>query len=65
MSPKLCLGTELLPCLAYIEEAIFQIYVDIFVMNNYAKVNNEFIVLGTCVTMCFLQVLVHTSGNLI
>ena len=30
MGPKLCLGTELLQCLAYIGEAIFQIYVDIF-----------------------------------
>ena len=68
MGPKLCLGTELLQCLAYIGEAIFQIYVDIFVINNYAKVNDEFIVLGMCVTMYFLSwpcVLVHPSGNLI
>ena len=55
MGPKLCLGTELLQCLAYIGEAIFQIYVDIFVMNNYAKVNNEFTALGMCVSTCFLS----------
>ena len=67
-APSCVLGLNCYNVWHILERLFFQIYVDIFGINNYAKVNNEFIVLGMCVITYFLSwqcVLVHSSSNLI